>query len=197
MSDPRPARIDIYMIGGSLSTGKTTLGDWAGATFGVDVMHVDDMVSSSDDADLRAACARFDPESLSVEELCEVLVAKGDALTPLLAEYVTARLREGRPAVIEGEGIQPDLALRWAQDPRVRCVFLIEESGQRLFETLCRRSTQDGTPRNELSPLLRKVSEMDAQYGTWLRCEAEARGMPWIASHPFETLAHRFLAAVS
>lgn len=187
----------IYLLGGSSSVGKTTLANDIAAQLNIAVLHVDEFVHASDDPALRAACSRLDVEKMSPSSLCHVLIAKGNALTPLLDRLIESRLEERWQGIIEGEGIQPELALEWAHDHRVRCVFVIEENEERLLETLRFRPTANGEPRNMSSGIPAKAAHMDALYGRWLHQEASRYELRWVTSQPFETLTTRFLAAVS
>ena len=189
--------VSIYLLGGPSSVGKTTLANDLAVQLNIAVLHVDDIVHASDDPTLRAACSRLNVENMSPGSLREVLIAKGDALTPLLDRLIQSRLEEGWQGIIEGEGIQPELALKLAHDHRVRCTFVIEENEERLLETLRLRPTGSGEPRDMSSGIPAKAARMDARYGQWLRQEASRHELHWLASHPFETLAARFLAAVS
>ena len=187
----------IYLLGGSSSVGKTMLANDVAVQLNIAVLHGDEFVNASDDPALRATGSRLDVENMSPRSLCHVLIAKGNALTPLLDRLIGSRLEERWQGIIEGEGIQPELALKLAHDQRVRCVFVIEENEERLLETLRFRPTGNGEPRDMSSGIPAKAAHMDALYGRWLRQEASRHELRWVASQPFETLPTRFLAAVS
>ena len=189
--------VRIYLLGGSSSVGKTTLANHLAVQLNSAVLHVDDVVQASDDPVLRAACSRLDVENMSPDNSCEVLIAKGEALTPLLDRLIQSHLQERWQGIIEGEGIQPELALKLAHDHLVRCAFVIEENEERLLETLRLRPTGNGAPRDMSSGIPAKAARMDARYGQWLRQEASRHELRWVPSQPFETLAARFLVAVS
>jgi hypothetical protein len=69
----------------------------------------------------------------------------------------------------------------------------IETDAQRLYDTLLVRSQAF---RALAESRRRAVTEVDRRYGLWLRGQSADLGLPWISSHPWDTLAARLLAAV-
>jgi hypothetical protein len=185
--------IELTLIGGSSSVGKTTLADALADRCGAGVLHLDELVAMAGrtNSTIRFPAGIPDVWNRPVEGLRDGLIAKGEALTPLLHRVVSERLREGRRVVIEGEGIQPGHALQWADDRRVRAVFVVEEDEQRILDTLTVRGSSTPVP----DTIRLKVARMNALYGSWLRTEAVRHGLRWLPSQPWATLLERFIGS--
>ncbi len=102
------------------------------------------------------------------------------------------------PAVIEGSWLLPSFALQRTYDghdvgDNVRSIFLHEPSSFEIESRLRdRRDWLDKLPPKSQ----RNHVAMQALYGEEIRREAEALGLPVLASRPLETLEARALAAL-
>lgn len=191
---PRPT---LFLIGGSSSVGKSTVAGRLAERFAMEVVRVDELLHAVTDPDAFFPGDIPSIRSLTAEQLCQRLISKGNALEPVLHDIASRILQEGRSAVVEGEGIQPQLALHWRGDGRVLCVLVIEEDAQRLAETLRVRISARKNPTDpwgsEAESIQQKMGKVNALYGRWLRDEAGRYGTPWVPSQPWETLFERFL----
>lgn len=177
----------LYLIGGSSSVGKTVLASAVADRLHAEILHLDELVGRMTDPIIAFPAGISDVWDLPSQQLRDGLIAKGEALTPVLQDIVSEQVGE-RDTVIEGEGIHPGLARRWIGDRRVHCVFVVEEDVARLLETLRGRS---GSPSITESVRL-KVAGMNALYGSWLRREAMKYGLRCLPSQPWDTLPERF-----
>ena len=181
---------EVLAIGGSASVGKTTVALHLSADPAVDVVHVDDL--------------RRGPSFLAVTPdvwhmpttwLVEHLVAETEQLHPLIVATVDDWLAAGRRGVVEGEGVEPALSVRWPT-PAVRSVFVIEDDAEYLYDTFATRASA-ARFRALSEPEQHAVVAMNLGYGAWLREQAEAHDQPWVSSRPLATLAARVMTSTA
>jgi 2-phosphoglycerate kinase len=186
-------QVHVYLIGGSSSVGKTTLAEELRNRLGFSILRVDDLVKGSPDPRIRFPQGVPNVWQRRPEELRDGLISKGEAIRPQLGSVIAGLLKDRRSSIVEGEGVQPQLALQWSADASVRFVFVVEEDENRLRETLSSRAS--GWKFEQLSSREQaNVTGMNALYGSWLREEATTHGLSWTVAHPFATLADRVLS---
>jgi hypothetical protein len=178
----------VVAIGGSASVGKSTLAMQLSRHLSVDrVVHVDDFRGPSFIDSTPNVWSR------PADWLHDALIVETEQVHAVIATEIEALLAASATGLIEGEGVEPRLAHRWAPE-LVRPVYVIEDDTRRLHETFARRQPARflALSRAEQDA----VVEMNRGYGAWLRAEAESRSQPWVPSQPWPTLAERALAAI-
>jgi hypothetical protein len=187
--------VGVYVIGGSSSVGKTTAAAVIAERLGARHLQLDTTAQASQDPRVRRFQAGVDGLwSLPATHLCDLLIAKGDALAPAL----DAMINQGSSGssgssitVLEGEGAHPTLAQHHPSH-LVRFAFVLEPEEAVLFQTLTRRSA-----RFRALPAAHQhtVAAMNWLYGNWLRQQAQRFGQPWLESRPWTTLPDRLIQA--
>lgn len=177
----------IVLVGGSASTGKTTLSAALGQRLGIDdVVHLDDL--RPDHPDVVFLDRTPGIWTLPIPSLLDALLRACAAVHPVVDELV----RTHEHAVIEGEGIDPAHVSTLGD---VRVGYVIETSAKALTRTFGERPS--GPSFFALQSAERTgVVGMNKMYGEWLKAEAERHGQPWVPARPWDTLADRFIAAV-
>lgn len=188
---PAPLATKVVLLGGSSSVGKTTLAGELARRIGGEHVQVDGLRHTVDDPRVHFLSTTPYPWRLDPQSLCLVLRRAAEAMRPVLGRAVDAALAGGRRMVLEGEGLDPWLATRYASDPRVSALFVVESNGERLAQTLHARSPSFG----HLSAAEREtVARTAALYGQWLKDEGRTRGLPCLSSQPWATLPDRATA---
>ncbi|WP_165795275.1 hypothetical protein [Deinococcus koreensis] len=132
--------------------------------------------------------------SLSVDEIVAVTVESSRALRRGLVAVILDRLEWGRPAVLEGNYLTPELwdepELRpHVQAGRVRGALVLEPGREQLLANFLGREPDAGPQA------LR--ADVSVAYGRWLAAEAQARGFPVLEARPWHTAAQRLLEVAS
>lgn len=184
----------VLMIGGSASVGKSRL-----ATELAALLQCRRVIRLDDVRDRQGAVRPFHDQTVwdrTGEELLELLLQQTRTLHRPLVEVIARTHKERIPAVIEGEGVEPDVVAGWRSAREVRSVFIVETDAHRLYETFASRPSADRFLA--LSESRRAaVVEMSLLYGAYLAREAERHDLPWIKSQPWSTLCSRAQAALS
>lgn len=204
----------VLLIGGSSGVGKTILSQALAAHCGVSHLLVDDVrlalqecTSSEQYPDLHHL--EFDPDiwRASPEALCDGLIATSAALERALATIIAHHVVVDGigPVIIEGDGIAPQLAAKrdftgqkffygLVLQNQVRSLFITEPDEEVILANMLAR----GRGFDQLS-LKEQHTQARASwlYNQWLRHEAEQRGLPTIASRPWNTLLQRALACLT
>jgi predicted kinase len=182
----------VLLIGGSASVGKTTVAGKLAGRAHAEVVHIDDRRDDIPGAVnyLRTAEVWDLPPTRLIELLLEMTASVGQFLTHL----VTQLLDQGRPVIVEGEGIEPQVVERFDRNDRLRTVFIVEDDPAVLWTTFARRASGHrflalSSERQEA------VVEMNRLYGLHLKAAATASGYPCIQSRPWDTLETRVLLA--
>lgn len=95
--------------------------------------------------------------------------------------------------ILEGKGIAPRLVQRYLSDARVRSVFIVELDRDRIAQTLSGSSGSFARPPVEQRL---NVAEADCRYGRLIRIECGCRGLAWVPSQPWATVAQRVRTSV-
>jgi 2-phosphoglycerate kinase len=178
------ARERIFLIGGSSSTGKTTVAGRLADRLGWEAVGA--ALPAEPELDPLTGIEIWDRPP---QELCALLVAAAEASIPHLLRQV--RGRAGMPGtILEGERVHPELVAQLEREGAARGAFIVETDAQRLYDTLMARSR--GFRKIE-ERRRRAVAEVDRLYGQWVVGEASRVGVPWVPSQPWDTLADRLL----
>lgn len=189
---PRAARLPtwaILLIGGPSSVGKTTAATTIAEIAGVPLVSVDDLRR-----DLGPSPFADDTSwDLPSGNLLEVLRQDTRLVRPSIVRAVEALADEGG-GVIEGEGIEPDLATSLSQSFDVAAVYIIETEPARIRATL--ESRPSSARFLSLAELRQsRVVEMNLLYSHWLREQADNLGQPWVPATPWPDLVERLTTA--
>ena len=181
----------IILIGGSSSTGKTTLARTLARHLSCPCLQLDEITTGSNDPELAFYDGQAGFWELPAEALLQRLVRITERAMPHLISLIEGWSAEGKTGVIEGEKIHPQL-LNWLIDEHVGAgVFLIEQDGVRLSQVLQARSNRF---RALSAAGQHNVVELNLRFGAWLRDQAVSLDLPWEYARPWETLAGRVLA---
>ena len=178
----------VVLVGGSSSTGKTTLAHGLAQRLGADHVQVDDLRRGVQDPRVRFLAETPNPWRLRPSVLCSVLRHAAEAMRPLLVEVVDHAVQSARRLVLEGEGLDPSLAARYGDDECVRSLFVVEFDRERLARTLLARSASFAL----LSFAEQQaVVATNALYCRWLQTECRRHRLNCLASQPWATLRAR------
>lgn len=193
---------DIILIGGSAGTGKTTLARQLSALFGAPVTAVDDIrLKMQEEVDPKAY-----PDLFAFIHGDEAFFAQphdvlADALLKI-GKDVWERLRTiieqqaGRPMILEGDGIIPELISSVKQDS-IQAVFLYDEQEQLKKREKERKEKRggkiDGRPDVVTDEWLERYTGVSYLFGQKIKGQAEKYEYPTIQSLPIETLFKRAL----
>lgn len=177
----------IVLVGGSVSTGKTTLSTELAERLAIDdVVHLDDL--RPDHPDVVFLDRTPGIWTLPIPTLLDAMLRACRAVQPVVAQAISAYAT----VIIEGEGVEPAFVATLGD---VRAAYVIETDAKVLARTF--KGRPSGPSFLALTRAERAgVVGMNKVYGEWLQAEAERHGQPWVPAHPWNTLADRFLAAV-
>jgi 2-phosphoglycerate kinase len=192
---------DVLLIGGASGTGKTTVAQRLAHHFGVGLTAVDDfqvvletMTTPEQQPEIHFWRTHPDPESLTANEIAlqgiEVRRAMASPLEAVIADHLEANV----PVILEGDFIDPMLAVRRSFDGqpgggRVRAAFLVETDEGQILHNFAARDPSEGSHRKRA-----RVSWLQGQL---LLEECRRAGMPAVSSRPWETLFTRVREAVT
>ena len=177
----------IVLVGGSASTGKTTLSAGLARHLGTDdVVHLDDV--RPDHPDVVFLDRTPGIWTLPIPSLLDAMLRACLAVHPVVEELVRTRDH----AIIEGEGVEPAHVATLGD---VKVGYVIETSAKALTRTFSERPSGPSFFALESAERAGVVG-MNKVYGEWLKAEAERPHQPWVAARPWDTLAERFIAAV-
>jgi hypothetical protein len=185
----------VVLIGGSASVGKTSLADTLRRRQDIsEVIHVDEIRRR-----LPAALHRLKAPGVwgnPPDRLLQLLLEETAAVRSDLIDITRDLVRRTKGAIVEGEGIEPDVLTAFNDEPEVRGIFVIETDSRALHTTFATRSSRSqfvALPPSQRSA----VVEMNRRYGLHLRESAERHQLRWIASKPWTTLPDRAEAALA
>jgi hypothetical protein len=166
----------ILLIGGSASTGKTTAALSIAHELGVEpVVHLDDVWRGHPQAVHRMDAAGVWDSAPG--DLLQLLLEETASRNVVLAHLVAGMRSDGTGAIIEGEGVEPEIVQTLAAAAPVRAVYVIETDAVVLCRTFAARPSAGRFLA--LSPgQQHAVVEMNRLYATWLRDGAALRGQP-------------------
>ncbi|HEY8743178.1 MAG TPA: hypothetical protein VIU62_08775 [Chloroflexota bacterium] len=200
----------VLLLGGSSGTGKSTLAPQLARHFDVPWLEADDFRLAMQRATTPAThpalhfflsadmVIRQDFWRLSPEEFRDGLISVGEVVSHALELVVRNHVAQGRPMVLEGDGILPAMAaLRLFAGlevgDAVRAVFLVESDSGALLLNMRARSLDGATP----DPALRNYARASWLYGLWLGDQAFRHGLPVLEARPYETLLSRTLLTLA
>ena len=123
-----------------------------------------------------------------------LLLEETASLHPALLRLVGQLRENGGGAIIEGEGVEPDVVEAFAEDRHVHAVYVIETDPEMLRRTFAARAS--AARFLALSPQQQdSVVEMNRCYGVWLREQARRRNHACVPSRPWATLQSRVVCA--
>lgn len=178
----------VVLIGGSSSTGKTTLARGLAKRLGADHVQVDGLRRGVEDPRVRFLAQTPSPWRLRPSVLCSALRLAAEAMRPVVVEVVDHAVQSARRLVLEGEGLDPSLAARYAGDERVRALFVVEFDRERLARTLLARSASFALLSSAEQGA---VVATNALYCRWLETGCRRHGLNCLASQPWATLGDR------
>ena len=194
----------VLLIGGHSATGKTSVSEHIGWSFGVPWMMVDDLRLAFQRA--RATLPEgtealyFDTVSdywnREPEEQRDGLIAVGEALSPSLEAVIENHVDQSQPIVIEGDGILPSLLSRPSVLERkkaIRTAFLVEPDEPEILRNVLARS-RGVLGRSQ--QVLHNQARSSWLFGQWIGEEAALYDLPIVEPRPWETLQERVLAVI-
>jgi 2-phosphoglycerate kinase len=191
---------DVLLLGGAAGTGKTRVSYRLARLFGVGITEVDDfqvvlerMTTPQQQPELHFWRTHPDPASLKAEEIQAQGVEVLRVMSVALEAVIENHLESGTAVVLEGDFIDPELAVRtsFGEEPaagRVRALFLVEPDERQLLENFLTREPSMG-PQTIRAQVSRLHSER-------FRRECKLLGVPCIEARPWNTLLDRVLAAI-
>jgi 2-phosphoglycerate kinase len=191
---------DVLLVGGASGVGKTTLSVALSRHFGVNLIQVDDFqvalekLTTPEQQPLlhfwRVHWDEFSTwsEAQLVSHFIEV--SRG-VFSPALESVIAQHLESSLPAVIEGDFVLPELAVRDRFDDqpnggRVRAMFVLEEEAQ---------IASNYQARDEAPQAFR--ARASALNGRWLHSECHRLGVSEVAARPWSTALARAIRALA
>lgn len=185
----------VLLIGGGSNLGKTTAAAQVAVELGAAHIEVDEL---RDELDGTSGDPFSTPDVWlrPVDELFQGLVESTSGIVGELVRLIERHAAGGGAAIIEGQGIEPNVLGLIDPGSDVRSVFVIEADPSRIATTLRGRDSAGAERYRLLSHVEQQaVIAMNVRYNEWLQAEAKQHGLPWVASQPWSTLAHRILGA--
>jgi 2-phosphoglycerate kinase len=192
---------DVLLIGGASGIGKTTLAHQLGRRFGVNVTQLDDIQAALEAATtpdqqplLHFWRTHWDEFSAYSDDqhVQHFLDVSRTVFEPIIEAVIAHRLEGELPAIIEGDFILPDLAVKAefggvGRARRVRALFLDEASEEAIGANFLDRQGGDATLPAHTSWLKSR----------WLHTECVRLGVPTVAARPWGTTADRAVAILT
>lgn len=200
----------VLLVAGASGSGKSTIAQAIARANGVTWVQVDDLRLAlqwsdvrlpSDDATRALYFFERTPDIwlMPAERLRDAHVAVGEAMSDAIAIVTGNHIAQNNPAVIEGDGILPDLLERpelaeFVESGRLKMVILDPSSEAALLSNMIERGRGMPGPSEDETRTMARASWLYAQ---WLKREAEARSIPVVACLPWETLHPRIDVALA
>jgi 2-phosphoglycerate kinase len=188
---------DVFVLGGSSGTGKTSVSYRLARHYGVGITEADDLFIAAQAVTtprslpaIHAWWSHPDPVSLAPAEILEMHLAASRAMSPAIRAVIQNHLDDGPPIVLEGDYILPEaLELGGDESPsaRVRGVWLYEPDVEQLERNFLAREGEAENPG--------KRAAVSSLYGSWLRQDCQRRGLPAIPARPWGTVLQRLKSA--
>ncbi len=191
----------VLLIGGGGAVGKTSVAQPIAARFGASTVSADDIrlvlqraIPASANPDLHYFLAA-DPIALDIDDAVQRLMHIGRVVSDALEIVIRHHVATGHRVVIEGDSIQPDLAVRetyadLAAPGSVRAVFVEEPDVDLVEAGLAGRGRGADTSQTR-----RRWAEIHHAHGRELAAEARHLGLPVVPARPHPTLSGRVVRA--
>lgn len=191
----------VLLIGGSSGAGKTSVSYRIAKHFGAGITEVDDfqvILEKMTTPEQQPILHRWttDPQAplMSADQMLEHMLAIGRVMTPALEAVIANHLETDTPIVLEGDFIQPAMAIQasydgQAHEGRVRAVFIHEPDEAQIVENYLQREPHYG--------LQTRRAHDSWRYGEWLKAEGMRHGVPVVESRPWDTLLERVIKAIA
>jgi 2-phosphoglycerate kinase len=189
----------VLLIGGPSGTGKTSLAFRLARHFAVGLTAIDDfqvvlerMTTPEQQPVLHFWRTHPHPGTLTSEEIMRQGLEVARAMTPALEAVIGDHLASNLPTVLEGDFIEPVLAIQpsfdgQSNDGRVRAVFLYEPDERRILDNFSQREPEAG--------IQAKRARVSWLQGQWLAKECGRIGIPALPARPWRTLFRRAIEA--
>ena len=190
----------VFLLGGSSGTGKTSVSYRLAHHFGIGITEIDDfqvilecMTTPTEQPVLHYWRTHPEAANQSAEEIVKQLIAVGQVMAPALEAVITNHIESQTPIVLEGDFILPALATssfssQNSIDNQIRMLFLYEESEKQLCRNFLLREPEHG--------LQEKRAQVSWLYGQWLKEEAERTGVLALPARPWDDLFERILTVL-
>jgi 2-phosphoglycerate kinase len=191
---------DVLLLGGASGVGKSTVGYRLAHQLGMGIAEVDDlhravraMTTPEQQPILHYWHTRPDAMSMPAQQIVELHISVCRLLLPALRAVITQHVEDGRPIVLEGDYLVPEVLdphEEWAPGhlERVRAVFLDEPDTSQIVRNLYQREQDKGDQSGRA-----RVTQM---FAAWLRAECQHRSVPSLPVRPFDTAPDRVLEAL-
>jgi 2-phosphoglycerate kinase len=191
---------DVLLVGGASGVGKTTLSVALSRYFGVNLVQVDDLqvalekLTTPEQQPLlhfwRTHWDEFSTWS-DAQLVAHFIEVSRTVFSPALESVIAQHLEAGLPAIIEGDFVMPELALRDRFDDqpncsRVRAIFIDEDEAQIALNYQSREQAPQ--------PFRARASALN---GRWLHSECQRLGVGEVAARPWDTAAARAIRALA
>ena len=191
---------DVLLLGGASGVGKSTVGYRLARDLGVGIAEVDDlhravraMTTPEQQPILHYWHTRPEAMSLSAEQIVQLHISVCRILLPAVRAVVTQHVEDGRPIVLEGDYLVPEVLEphdEWGAGhlERVRAVFLDEPDTGQIVRNLYQREPDQGDQSGRA-----QVTQMFAR---WLREDCARRSVLSVPVRPLDTAPERVLSAL-
>lgn len=196
----------IYLIGGGMHCGKTSLAEKVARTLSISCLHVDSLevaifkVASPEfiranfpkswirkEGEKRLGSLRSNDtlfEELSPEEITQALITQSRGMWDVLETFITQEVKMGRDIIVEGYHIHPGFAVRCQNKfgaHRVRAVFLIRKNIEKIMFYNRQFPRQQGDWLIEKGATnFENVAKMTALFSEFIERKAEQHHMPCV-----------------
>lgn len=189
------APFTVLILGGASGTGKTSLSYPLARHYGVNLTEADDfqvLLEALTTPETFPSIHYWDTHPDWPQEGAAAAVARlidvGRAMGPGLAAIVRNHLDENTPIVLEGDFLLPELAAAFADEPRVKALFVHEPDQAQIEANYLAREPQHG--------LQRFRAEISAAYSRWLAGECLRLGVPVLPARPWDSTLERAVAVL-
>lgn len=194
----------VLLVGGHSSVGKTIVSKRIGLSLSIPWMQADDLRLAFHRAsaslpegtdDLYFFDDTPDVWQREPKELCDALIAMGEALSAPLEVVIENHVDTCAPIVLEGDSILPSLysrppVIERAATGAIQAVFLIEPDEPVILANIVERGRGIGV---QTQKELRTEARAKWLFGQWLTREAARYNLPVMEPRPWETLVERLL----
>jgi len=183
----------VLFIGGASGTGKSTLAYEIGQYYGVNVMEVDDahlLVEKVTTKENFPAIHYWDAginwKDIGVEGNLNWLKEVSKEMMPILKALVDRHLEDQVPIILEGDFIDPNLALNFSSC-QVKSIFVGETELTAIMDNYQAREGGD---------LQKYRAQISVEYGQWIEQCCIQNGIGRMAARPWNTSLERALRCI-